>query len=99
MDKTILLIATHDTKEEEARFLKSCIKAHGTAVLVMDTGILAAPKGQVDISQEEVADRAGTPLEEALARGLKGSGFGHCCLQKGWRERWLGGDGNMHSRN
>ena len=71
MDKTILLIATHDTKEEEARFLKSCIEAHGTRVLVMDTGILAPPKGKVDISQNEVAGRAGTPLEEALARGDK----------------------------
>jgi uncharacterized protein (UPF0261 family) len=71
MDKTILLIATHDTKEEEARFLKSCIEAHGTRVLVMDTGILAPPKGNVDISQNEVADRAGTPLKAALARGDK----------------------------
>ena len=34
MDKTILLIATHDTKEEEARFLKSCIEALGFRVLV-----------------------------------------------------------------
>jgi len=71
MDKTILLIATHDTKEEEARFLKSCIEARGTRVLVMDTGILAPPKGNVDISQNEVADRAGTPLEAALATGDK----------------------------
>ncbi len=37
----------------------------------MDTGILAPPKGRVDISQKEVANRAGTPLEEALARGDK----------------------------
>ena len=71
MDKTILLIATHDTKEEEAGFLKSCIEANGNPVLVMDTGILAPPRGRVDISQKEVADRAGTPLEAALARGDK----------------------------
>jgi uncharacterized protein (UPF0261 family) len=71
MNKTILLIATHDTKEEEARFLKSCIEANGFGVLVMDTGILAPPKGKVDISQNEVADRAGTPLQAALARGDK----------------------------
>lgn len=71
MDKTILLIATLDTKEEEARFLKSCIEADGFKVLVMDTGILAPPKEHVDIPQNEVADRAGTPLEEALARGDK----------------------------
>ena len=71
MDKTVLLIATHDTKEEEARFLKSCIEANGFSVLVMDTGILAPPKGKVDISRDEVADSAGTPLEAALARGDK----------------------------
>jgi uncharacterized protein (UPF0261 family) len=71
MHKTILLIATHDTKEEEARFLKSCIEANGFEVLVMDTGILAPPKEHVDISQNEVADCAGTPLAEALARGDK----------------------------
>ena len=71
MDKTILLIATHDTKEDEARFLKSCIQANGFKVLVMDTGILAPPRGKVDITQNEVADRAGTPLKEALQRGDK----------------------------
>lgn len=49
MNKTILLIATHDTKEEEARFLKSCIEASGLKVLVMDAGILAPPEGKVDI--------------------------------------------------
>ena len=56
MDKTILLIATHDTKEDEALFLKSCIESDGFKVIVMDTGILAPPRGQVDISQKEVAD-------------------------------------------
>ena len=71
MDKTILLIATHDTKEDEARFLKSCIQANGFKVLVMDTGILAPPRGKVDIPQSEVAARAGTSLEEALQRGDK----------------------------
>jgi len=71
MSKTILLIATHDTKEEEARFLKSCIEAQGNRVLVMDTGILAPPKGNVDISRDEVADRAGIPLRDALGRGDK----------------------------
>jgi len=71
MDKTILLIATHDTKEEEARFLKSCIEADGFRVLVMDTGILAPPAGPVDISRDEVAAHGGTPLKDALARGDK----------------------------
>jgi uncharacterized protein (UPF0261 family) len=71
MDKTILLIATHDTKEDEARYLKACIEANGFKVIVMDTGILAPPRGKVDIPQNEVADRADMSLEEALQRGDK----------------------------
>ncbi len=71
MDNTILLIATHDTKEEEASYLKQCIESNGVGVMVMDTGILAPPKGQVDISQDEVARRGGMPLKEAVATGDK----------------------------
>jgi uncharacterized protein (UPF0261 family) len=71
MEKTILLIATHDTKEEEASYLKECIESNGVSVMVMDTGILAPPKGKVDISQDEVANRGGMSLKEALATGDK----------------------------
>lgn len=71
MEKTILLIATHDTKEEEASYLKRCIESNGVSVTVMDTGILAPPKGRVEISQDEVAKRGGMSLKEALATGDK----------------------------
>ena len=71
MEKTILLIATHDTKEEEASYLKECIESNGVRVMVMDTGILDPPKGKVDISQDEVANRGGMSLKEALATGDK----------------------------
>ena len=55
MKKRVLLIATHDTKEEEAFFLRQRIEARGVEVLVMDTGILGPPTRQIDISQDEVA--------------------------------------------
>jgi uncharacterized protein (UPF0261 family) len=71
MEKTILLIATHDTKEEEALYLKQCIESNGVKVTVMDTGILAPPKGEVEISQDEVANRGGMSLKEAVATGDK----------------------------
>ena len=71
MEKTILLIATHDTKEEEASYLKRCIQSNGVSVIVMDTGILAPPKGRVEISQDEVANRGGMSLKEAVATGDK----------------------------
>jgi len=72
MDKTVLLIATFDTKEEEALFLKKCIEARGVHVLTMDTGILAPPHVNVDIDQKQVAHRGGIPLREVVATGDKG---------------------------
>ena len=70
--KTVLLIATLDTKEEEALFLKSRIEARGVSVLMMDTGILAPPHAKVDVDQQQVAFRGGIPLKEAVATGDKG---------------------------
>jgi uncharacterized protein (UPF0261 family) len=67
MGRTVLLIATLDTKGEEAFFLRDSIETQGVPVLVMDVGILYPPPGEVDISQEEVAFRGGIPLKEILA--------------------------------
>ncbi|MCJ7641420.1 MAG: Tm-1-like ATP-binding domain-containing protein [Desulfobacterales bacterium] len=72
MKKTVLLIATFDTKEEEALFLKKRIEAKGVSVLTMDAGILAPPRAAVDIDQKQVARRGGIPLEEAVATRDKG---------------------------
>jgi uncharacterized protein (UPF0261 family) len=67
MEKTVLLIATLDTKEEEALFLKRCIESEGVDVLLMDAGILSPPRVRPDISQTEVSLRGGTPLEKMVA--------------------------------
>ncbi len=72
MNKTVLLIATFDTKEAEALFLKSRMEARGVHVLTMDTGILAPPQSRVDVEQNQVALRGGIPLKEAVATGDKG---------------------------
>jgi uncharacterized protein (UPF0261 family) len=72
MKKTVLLIATFDTKEEEALFLKKRIEARGVSVLTMDTGILSAPHVSIDIDQKQVALRGGIPLEELVSTGEKG---------------------------
>jgi len=72
MKRTVLLIATFDTKEEEALFLKKRIEGRGFQVLTMDTGILAPPRVKADINQREVASRGGIPLNEAIETGDKG---------------------------
>ena len=69
--KTVLLIATFDTKQQEAMFLKQCIESRGVKVLTMDAGILAAPNVPIDIDRNEVAETGGHSLEELLAAGDK----------------------------
>lgn len=73
MDRTVLLIATFDTKEAEAIFLKNSIESKGIRVLTLDAGILAPPRGPVDIDREAVASRGGMMLQEALSTGDKGT--------------------------
>ncbi len=72
MENTVLLVATFDTKEEEALFLKKRIEARGVRVLVMDTGILSPPHVRVDVHQDEIARRGGISLQEAVSSGDKG---------------------------
>jgi uncharacterized protein (UPF0261 family) len=70
--KTVLLIATFDTKGEEALFLKKRLEARGVTVLTMDTGILAPPSVAVDIDQRIVATRGGVSLDQIVTQGDKG---------------------------
>ena len=67
MERSVLLIATLDTKGEEAFYLRDSIETQGVRVLVMDVGILYPSPREVEISREEVASRGGIPLKEALA--------------------------------
>lgn len=72
MKKKVLLIATFDTKEDEALFLKKRIEARGVSVMTMDTGILAPARTPVDIDQQQVALSGGVRLQEIVATGDKG---------------------------
>lgn len=72
MKPTVLLIATYDTKGEEAAYLEAVVAAQGCGVLVMNPGLLAPPRRPVDIDREEIAEAGGVPLPELLATGDKG---------------------------
>lgn len=69
---TILVIATFDTKAEEALYLKGKIAALGCGVLLMDTGILAESGQQSDISRHRVAQAGGSSIAALVASGDKG---------------------------
>jgi uncharacterized protein (UPF0261 family) len=73
MDKTILLMGTMDTKEEELLFCRELIRRRGFKVLLLDAGILKDPQTPPDVTRQEVARAAGVAdLGSLLALGDKG---------------------------
>ncbi len=62
MAGTVCLTGTLDTKGEEYAYVKEQIEATGTAVLVVDCGVLGEPTFAPDISADEVAAKAGIDL-------------------------------------
>jgi len=82
MHKTIAILATMDTKGEEAKYLKEQIESKGKKTIVIDDGMRSAPLGvKPDITQETVAKEAGSsfdmvkklgrgPAEEIMMRGV-----------------------------
>lgn len=61
---TVAVIGTLDTKGPAVSFAVERLRAAGVLTIVIDTGILGAPRAQADISAAEVARRGGTDLAE-----------------------------------
>lgn len=71
--RTILLIGTMDTKEEELLFCRDLMRKKGFQVILMDAGILKDPRTGPDIDRHEVARAAGVgDLKALVATGNKG---------------------------
>lgn len=62
----VAILATLDTKEAEACFLKERIENLGGTALLVDIGVLAAPEVTADLNRATVAAAGGTYLEELL---------------------------------
>ena len=66
MKKTIALLVTLDTKDQEAGFLKEQIEARGHNALLLDIGVVGEPGIEADISRYEVVTAGGGDLMELL---------------------------------
>ena len=64
--KTIVVLATLDTKGREAQFLREQIARLNDGALVIDVGVVGTPGCQADITRQEVAAAGGLPLEQIL---------------------------------
>lgn len=67
MDRTILVVGTYDTKDDELTYMADVIRGQGGGVLTMDVSVLGDPSRPTAISKHEVAEAAGGTIAEALA--------------------------------
>ena len=68
-DKTILVIGTYDTKDDELTFLADVIHAGGGQVITMDVSVLGEPSKPTVYSKHDVAQEAGSSIAAAIASG------------------------------
>ena len=61
------VLATLDTKGQEAEFLREQLKALGSRALVVDMGVLGTPAARADVTRAEVARAGGRPSRRSGA--------------------------------
>ncbi|HUW08634.1 MAG TPA: Tm-1-like ATP-binding domain-containing protein [Anaerolineae bacterium] len=66
--KTIVVLATLDTKGVEAQYMREQIEKMGESALLMDVGVVGQPAAKPDVTREEVAAAGGTPLATLLKK-------------------------------
>ena len=64
MARTIVIIATLDTKEPEVGYLKECIERRGHKAVVMDVSMAGEPSALADISNREIAEAGEGSIDE-----------------------------------
>jgi uncharacterized protein (UPF0261 family) len=66
--KTIVVLATLDTKGPEAEYLRGQIEQRGHRALLVDTGLVGSPAVAADVPRVQVAAAGGLSLDELLDR-------------------------------
>ena len=74
MSKSIAVIGTLDNKGEEIKYVADLIEKRGHRALVIDVGVVGEPYFQPTISKGQVAQAAGSSLEEVIALGAGSHG-------------------------
>lgn len=64
--KTIVILATLDTKGVETQYVREQIEKLGERALVIDVGVVGQPATTTDVTRQEVAEAGGTPLNKLL---------------------------------
>ena len=67
--KTILVIGTYDTKDQELHYVADCIGRMGGQVISMDVSVLGDPSKPADVSKHDVAAAAGKSISDVIDSG------------------------------
>lgn len=65
--RTVVILATLDTKAEEAAFLKQQVQTLGGGAVILDMGVVGKAGIAADVTREEVATAGGSALATLLA--------------------------------
>ncbi|RYH02634.1 UPF0261 family protein [Salipiger sp. IMCC34102] len=68
-ERTILLVGTFDTKNDELDYVAGIIRGQGGAVLTMDVSVLGDPQAPTDVSKHDVARAADNDIDAVIAAG------------------------------
>jgi uncharacterized protein (UPF0261 family) len=68
-DRTILVVGTYDTKDDELHYIADVIRAQGGKVLTMDVSVLGDPSAPTDFWKHDVAEEGGHTIQEAIDGG------------------------------
>ena len=68
-DKTILVVGTYDTKNDELEYVAARINALGGGVLSMDVSVLGDPEKPTNFSKYDVAEAGGSSVQAAIDSG------------------------------
>lgn len=67
--RTILVVGTYDTKDDELSYLADRIHGQGGRVLTMDVSVLGDPSQPADFSKHDVAAEGGSSIQAAIDSG------------------------------
>jgi len=71
--KSIVIVATLDTRGDEVKFLKKLIKRRGHSPIIIDAGVMGKPLFPGDFTRERVAEAGGKRLKELIEAAEKGA--------------------------
>ena len=71
--RTIVIVATLDTRGDEVKLLKELIENRGHGVVVVDVGVMGSPYVPGDFTREDVAEAGGSSLQRLVEAANAGA--------------------------